>query len=355
MKKEHVISKINNDTLLQAIYFATERHCGQCRKGTHTPFIIHPLETMTILASMKADTNLLVAGLLHDIVEDTDTSIEEIRQLFGNDVAELVGGHTEDKRQSWKERKQAEIDGCREASERLKMLILADKLANLRSMYVDYRDEGEVFWERFNAPKEMQAWYYGGVQDALYEMQLYSNTAQAYWEMVELYKDIFVSFRVDKEKGLLYQICADGETYCLKKGNPEWKSYEGKISQKVEELPRKQAERLEENIDDIAAGTAAILVKDESLRENPDAEFYKYLKAEGFQMWSKSKGCYKGVDWIYVNLNTKCIARGMPGIPVVSAFGNHAVTIDEFKEIYRIYKKYTGMSVFQFVHTEQET
>ena len=107
-------------------------------------------------------------------------------------------------------------------------------------------------------------------------------------------------------------------------------------------------------IDDIAAGTAAILVKDESLRENPDAEFYKYLKAEGFQMWSKSKGCYKGVDWIYVNLNTKCLARGMPGIPVVSAFGNHAVTIDEFKEIYRIYKKYDGLGVLQITQIERE-
>ena len=65
--------------------------------------------------------------------------------------------------------------------------------------------------------------------------------------MVDSYKDIFVSCMVDKSKGLLYQICANGETYCLKKGNPEWKSYKGKISQKAEELPRKQAERLEEN------------------------------------------------------------------------------------------------------------
>lgn len=246
-QEEHILSGINNDKIRQAIYFATERHAGQCRKGTHTPFIIHPMETMTILASMKADINLLVAGLLHDTVEDTDTTIEEIRQLFGKDVSELVGGHTEDKSRFWEERKQTEIDDCKAASERLKMLILADKLANLRSMYVDYREEGEDFWKRFRAPKEKQAWYYGGVQDALFEMQHYSNTAQAYWEMVDLYKDIFVSFMVDKSKGLLYQICADGESYCLRKGNPEWKPFEGKVSKKAERLPRKQAERLEEN------------------------------------------------------------------------------------------------------------
>lgn len=199
--EEHILDGINNDKIRQAIYFATERHNGQCRKGTHTPFIIHPMETMTILASMKADINLLVAGLLHDTMEDTDTTIEEIGQLFGKDVAELVGGHTEDKSRSWEERKQTEIDECKAASERMKMLILADKLANLRSMYVDYRDEGEDFLKRFNAPKEKQAWYYGSVQDALYEMQRYSNTAQVYWEMVDLYKDIFVTFMVDKQAG----------------------------------------------------------------------------------------------------------------------------------------------------------
>ncbi len=246
-KESCILPEINNDKIRQAIYFATDRHNGQCRKGSCTPFIIHPMETMTILSSMKADTNLLVAGLLHDTVEDTDTTIDEIRQLFGNDVAELVGGHTEDKSRSWEERKQTEIDECREASERLKMLILADKLANLRSMYVDYRNEGESFWKRFNAPKEKQAWYYGGVQDALFELQHYSNTSQPYWEMVNLYKDIFVTFMVDRAKGLLYQICADGENYCLKKGRPEWKPFEGKISKKAEMVPRKQAERLEEN------------------------------------------------------------------------------------------------------------
>lgn len=98
---------------------------------------------------------------------------------------------------------------------------------------------------------------------------------------------------------------------------------------------------------EISAGSAAILVKDESLNSNPNAEFYTYLKEEGFTMWEHSKGFFDGVDWIYVNLNTKKIARGMPGIPVTAILGKHAVTIDEFKQIYRIFKKYEDKNTLE--------
>ena len=94
-----------NYLLEKAIHFATSKHAGQLRKGTKVPYIVHPLETMNILRSMNADTNLLIAGLLHDTVEDTDTSIEEIKEVFGTDVAALVGGHSEDKSKTWVERK----------------------------------------------------------------------------------------------------------------------------------------------------------------------------------------------------------------------------------------------------------
>lgn len=88
--------KRENHLLEKAIHFATAKHAGQLRKGTTTPYIVHPLETMNILRSMNADTNLLIAGLLHDTVEDTDTTVEEIAEVFGTDVADLVGGHSED-------------------------------------------------------------------------------------------------------------------------------------------------------------------------------------------------------------------------------------------------------------------
>lgn len=179
--------------LEEAICFATKRHAGQVRKGSDIPYITHPLETMNILNAMKADTELLIAGVLHDTVEDTDTTPEEIRELFGEDVAALVAAHTEDKSKSWMERKQHTIDELQTAPLRVKMLIMADKVSNLRSMYADYKLIGDKLWKRFNAPKEKQAWYYSGVQDALYEMQDYIETEQIYQEMVGLFKDLFSS------------------------------------------------------------------------------------------------------------------------------------------------------------------
>lgn len=177
--------------LEEAIIFATERHMGQVRKCTPIPYILHPLETMQILFSMQADMPLLIAGVLHDTVEDTNTSMEEIRENFGEEVENLVNFHTEDKTKNWKERKSHTIDVLIEASQRQKMLVMADKISNLRSMYADYVKKGDELWEHFSAPKEKQAWYYGGVIDSLVEMQMYQETKTAYNEMVNLYKKIF--------------------------------------------------------------------------------------------------------------------------------------------------------------------
>lgn len=188
--------------LEDAISFATKRHAGQVRKGSDIPYITHPLETMNILNTMKADTALLIAGVLHDTVEDTDTTPEEILELFGEDVAALVAAHTEDKSKSWTERKQHTINELQTAPLRVKMLIMADKVSNLRSMYADYKLMGDELWKRFNAPKEKQAWYYSGVQDALYEMQNYPTTQATYREMVALFNNIFCtdSLEVQSDK-----------------------------------------------------------------------------------------------------------------------------------------------------------
>lgn len=210
------------DVILNAIRFAVERHAGGVRKGTSIPYIVHPLETMQILASMQADTNLLIAGVLHDTVEDTDTTIKEITERFGADTGALVSAHTENKEKSWLERKTHTIEQLKNASLRLKMLVLADKLANLRSIASDYQMLGDRLWERFHAPKEKQAWYYNGVLNALEDLQNYHQTADAYWEMANLYKDVFVEYHLDKTNKQLYQTDISGESYFLTKGNPQW-------------------------------------------------------------------------------------------------------------------------------------
>jgi len=95
----------NNQRLNNAINFAVKYHTGQLRKGTTVPYIVHPLESMQILQRMNGDTDLLIAGVLHDILEDTQATEEEIAQIFGSEVAHLVAAHSEDKSKTWEERK----------------------------------------------------------------------------------------------------------------------------------------------------------------------------------------------------------------------------------------------------------
>ena len=180
-----------NEILDRALFFAAKCHEGQVRKGTSRPYIVHPIETMEILSEMKADQSLLIAGLLHDTLEDTSTTEEEIVKYFGMDVGFLVAAHSEDKSRSWEERKKTAIQQVREGSVRLKMLVMADKVSNLRSLYRDQKQIGEKIWERFNAPKEKQSWYYNEMREALCEMEHYQETRDVYQEMVRLYRFVF--------------------------------------------------------------------------------------------------------------------------------------------------------------------
>lgn len=249
-KKEQEEENDPGARLDKAVLFATTYHAGQVRKGTERPYITHPLEVMTILNHMKADINLLIAGLLHDTVEDTDATIEDIANEFGDDVAMLVGGHSEDKSLSWEGRKAAAVEHVRNADIRTKLLVMADKVSNLRTMYADYKMVGEALWERFNAPKELQSWYYSEVQDALEEMQNYIETEEIYWEMVELYKDLFVTFLYDEKDEAIYQF--NSETiFKLTRAYPQWEEYdeetEGKIPERAVFIRRKRAESMEDS------------------------------------------------------------------------------------------------------------
>ena len=240
------IIRENNGTVEKAMQFAMEAHRGAVRKGTNKPYILHPIEVLQILASMNADTNLMAAGLLHDTLEDTDTTLLDIYDQFGVDVAALVNAHTEDKRQLWYMRKLHTIYEVPKANIRQKMLVIADKVANLRSLNADYKYVGEELWERFNAPKHLQAWYYSKLNDGLDELQNYTETEAVYWEMTGLFKDLFVTFLVDEDKGLLFQLCDDGDHHMLKKGKPQWLPLERSIPKAAHRIPRKIAERIED-------------------------------------------------------------------------------------------------------------
>ena len=181
-----------NELLNNAISFAVEKHKNGLRKGTKMPYIVHPLEVMHNLMLMGADKNLRAAGVLHDTVEDTDATLEEIAAKFGDDVAALVSSHTEkDKSLSWKTRKEIALEHLKHANKREQMLVLADKLSNMRAIARDYAELKDKLWDRFNRGKASQAWYYRSGAASLIKLGEYEDTKALYLEFADLVDKVF--------------------------------------------------------------------------------------------------------------------------------------------------------------------
>ena len=169
---------IDTRLLDRAILFAVRAHAGTERRGKGFPYIVHPMEAMAIVATMTSDQELLAAAALHDTVEDTDVTIEEIQAEFGPRVASLVAAESDDvvegvpEEQSWRARKQAAIDRLARASHEAKMVALGDKLSNMRAIARDYAVQGEALWKMFHAPHPSDhAWHYRGLADSLRELE----------------------------------------------------------------------------------------------------------------------------------------------------------------------------------------
>ncbi|MEH7388206.1 HD domain-containing protein [Bacillus sp. JJ1521] len=156
------------DLIEKAIMVASKAHDGQYRKLTKIPYITHPLGVGHILMRINARMELVAAGILHDTVEDTELTLEDIRDDFGDEVAELVEGCSEpDKSLSWEARKEHTISFLRTASGDIRTVVCADKLHNIRSIIHDYENQGEEVWRRFSRGKEKQEWYYRNVVRSL--------------------------------------------------------------------------------------------------------------------------------------------------------------------------------------------
>ena len=148
--------------LNRALIFAARAHDGQRRKGTDIPYIAHPVAMAMKLLTMDCVEDVVIAALLHDVVEDTPFTLDDISQAFGERVAELVAAASEPDHHTarWEVRKQHTIDFLRTAPLPVKLLTCADKLHNLRSIAQDYAQIGDKVWERFARGREKQAWYY---------------------------------------------------------------------------------------------------------------------------------------------------------------------------------------------------
>ena len=155
----------------EAIAFAVAAHDGMRRKKSDTPYILHPMEAAVIVSTMTDDQNLIAAAALHDVVEDAGITIEDIEEKFGKRVRDLVSSETEDKRadlppsDTWRIRKEESLAVLGNTDDvGVLILWLGDKLANMRSIYRDFKVEGVAMWQRFNQKDvNEQAWYYRSI------------------------------------------------------------------------------------------------------------------------------------------------------------------------------------------------
>ena len=171
--------------IFKAIEFAARAHSGQYRKGTKFPYIVHPLNVAKILIAYGAPERLIVAGILHDTVEDTPVTLDEIKLNFGWDIADLVEAVSEpDKSATWENRKNHTLGMLETLSEEAVLLVLADKLDNIRAIGEDYQRCGEDLWCRFSRPRERQQWYYQSLE-AIFTNRL---TAEPSRHLLDLYK-----------------------------------------------------------------------------------------------------------------------------------------------------------------------
>lgn len=175
--------------LEEAIIYATVMHQGKVRKFKGIPFILHPLEVAQILSTMTDDQEVIAAGILHDIVEDTDGTLQEIGKRFGKRVAFLVSSESEEeypgeeKSATWRRRKEGFLRVLRSSTDTgVKMLWLADKLANIRSLAQMYSEMGEAIWQELHqSDPAIQRWYYQSVAEAL---ELNLNKTGAFKEFI---------------------------------------------------------------------------------------------------------------------------------------------------------------------------
>lgn len=181
---------LNTDFLDSAILFATRAHSGTERRGKAFPYIVHPLEAVSICSTISSDQQILAAAALHDVVEDTDITLEEIRSRFGDRVASLVGSETDTlpPETSWHERKKAAIEKLAASSHDAKVVAIGDKLSNMRAIYRDWCVKGDEIWNIFHeTDKKEHEWHYRSLLAALDEL---SDTFP-HKEMSELIEKVF--------------------------------------------------------------------------------------------------------------------------------------------------------------------
>lgn len=183
---------MDSELTFKAIEFAVRAHSGQFRKGTKIPYIIHPLHVCRILIEAGCAEEVVIAGILHDTVEDTPVELSDIQNEFGKKVAEFVRMVSEsDKSAPWEVRKQETIDHLQTAPLEIVLIDLADKLDNILSIRKGEQKQGANFWQRFNRPKEKQKWYYESLAAAFKRRNLNGPASELVRKFEKTVNDVF--------------------------------------------------------------------------------------------------------------------------------------------------------------------
>ena len=155
----------------EALVYAARLHKDQTRKGSGIPYVTHLLAVAAIVGENGGTEEEVIAALLHDAPEDHGGKerLEEVRERFGEEVAEIVAGCTdtyEDPKPAWRQRKEAYVAHGATAPASVRLVSAADKLHNARSVLADLRLLGDELWARFTGGREGTLWYYRALADA---------------------------------------------------------------------------------------------------------------------------------------------------------------------------------------------
>lgn len=166
---------LHSPVVEQAIRLSAVAHKSQKRKASGIPYIAHPMSVCLILTQAGFhDEAILAAAVLHDVVEDTDMTFEQLADGFSEEVVQYVKEMTEEKetsqgeKRSWRDRKLDHIEVMRHATRGARAIELADKLHNLEAMLFDLQSESKhEFWGHFGAsPEEIVQYYHSMIEAA---------------------------------------------------------------------------------------------------------------------------------------------------------------------------------------------
>ena len=148
-----------------ALIYANRLHVNQYRKGTNIPYISHLLSVAALVLEAGGDEELAIAALLHDAVEDQGglATLEEIRKRYGERVASVVESCSDAysvPKPAWRNRKEEYIQHLELSSKDARLVSLADKLHNARSILRDILISGDDVWDKFNGGRDGTLWYY---------------------------------------------------------------------------------------------------------------------------------------------------------------------------------------------------